>query len=74
MYEDSQGRIWATQWSGGLLQFDGNGMVPQPWNTPNPPTDIAEANQGQLWIKEIRILDPIQLGIISNILRSNVPN
>lgn len=55
LFEDSSGRLWATQWDGGLLCMPaGNGGLavfePAPWPMDVFPTDIAETGDGRLWV------------------------
>lgn len=42
LHADRQGQLWATQWEGGLLKFDGVQFVPAPWPLDAPPTTIDD--------------------------------
>ena len=42
LHVDRQGRVWASEWGGGLLQCDGTRFVPAPWPLDVPPTSIEE--------------------------------
>ena len=46
LHEDGQHRIWASQWDGGLLEFDGGKFVPAPWPLDAAPTDITDDGTG----------------------------
>ncbi len=50
LFQDRQGRIWATLWDGGLLRLSANGFAPMPWPLGTPPTDMADADGGCLWV------------------------
>ncbi len=42
LHEDSRHRMWASQWDGGLLKFDGGKFVDAPWPLDAAPTDIND--------------------------------
>ena len=42
LHEDRQGRLWATEWNGGLLKLGGNRFVPAPWPLDVPPTELSD--------------------------------
>ncbi|MBR0046865.1 MAG: helix-turn-helix domain-containing protein [Bacteroidaceae bacterium] len=42
LHEDRQGRIWASQWDGGLIKLDGEKFVPAPWPLDAAPTAIDD--------------------------------
>ena len=42
LHEDRQGRLWATEWSGGLVKLDGDRFVPAPWPLDVPPTELSD--------------------------------
>ena len=50
LFEDARGRVWATQWDGGLLKLRGGEFVAAPWPVAAAPTDLADAPGGRLWI------------------------
>lgn len=50
LFEDATGRLWATQWSGGLLRLKGSAFEAAPWPLDVSPTDMADAGDGRLWI------------------------
>ncbi|MCR5131779.1 MAG: helix-turn-helix domain-containing protein [Prevotella sp.] len=51
IYEDRQGRIWATQWDGGLLCLKNQTFVEAEWPFDNAPTDVSDdPSTGELWI------------------------
>ena len=51
LYEDSQGRVWATQWDGGLLCKDGPSFREAVWTLDVPPSDIADDGcPDSLWV------------------------
>jgi len=50
LYEDGSGRIWATQWNGGLVRMQGDGFVEADWTIGAQPTDLADADDGDLWV------------------------
>ncbi len=47
LHEDTQHRIWATQWDGGLLKLDDGRFVPAPWPLDAAPTDISADATGE---------------------------
>ena len=54
LHEDSKARIWATQWNGGLLRFQGDGFQEMAWSIDAQPSDIAnDLEDGWLWIGTI---------------------
>ncbi|MCR5179907.1 MAG: hypothetical protein K6C30_01655, partial [Bacteroidaceae bacterium] len=51
LYEDRNGRVWATQWNGGLLRLEDNKLTEAPWPLPVAPTDLIDSKEeGYLWI------------------------
>ena len=51
LYEDLQGRVWATQWDGGLLCKDGSSFREAAWMQDVPPSDIADDGcPDSLWV------------------------
>lgn len=42
LHEDRQGRLWATEWSGGLVKLDGDRFVPASWPLDAPPTELSD--------------------------------
>ncbi len=42
LHEDRQGRLWATEWQGGLLRLDGEQFVQAPWPVDAAPTTIDD--------------------------------
>ena len=42
LHEDRQGRLWASQWEGGLLKLEGGQFVPASWPLDAPPTAIDD--------------------------------
>ena len=42
LHEDKQGRLWASQWEGTLLQFDGEQFMEAPWTIDAQPTSIDD--------------------------------
>lgn len=42
LHEDRRGRLWATEWNGGLLKLDGDRFVPVPWPLDVPPTELSD--------------------------------
>ena len=42
LHEDRQGRLWATEWGGGLVKLDGDCFMPAPWPLDVPPTELAD--------------------------------
>ena len=45
LHEDQQHRLWASQWDGGLLRFDGGKFVQASWPLNVSPTDITSDSQ-----------------------------
>ena len=50
LFEDGNGRIWATQWEGGLLYLKGDSLVEAPWPLDAAPTVLADDSAGCLWV------------------------
>ncbi len=46
LHQDRQGRIWATQWEGGLLKLEGGKMVSAAWPLEVMPTTIDDDPSG----------------------------
>ncbi len=42
LHEDCRHRMWASQWSGGLLMLEGDSFVPVPWPLDAAPTSIDD--------------------------------
>lgn len=42
LHEDRRGRLWATEWNGGLLRLEGDRFVPAPWPLDAPPTELSD--------------------------------
>lgn len=54
LHEDCHQQMWASQWNGGLLKFDGGKFVDAPWPVDTAPTDISDdATGGALLIGTI---------------------
>ena len=54
LHEDCHQQMWASQWNGGLLKFDGDKFVDAPWPVDAAPTDISDdATSGALLIGTI---------------------
>ena len=50
LFEDAEGRIWATQWQGGLLRLKGDKLVEAKWELDAQATDLADGVNGTLWV------------------------
>lgn len=51
LFEDKSGRIWATQWNGGLLLKDGTTFKEAAWPMDCVPSDMADdPTTGDLWM------------------------
>lgn len=50
IFEDRSGRIWCTQWQGGLLRLEGNEFVEVEWPLDAAPTMLADDTAGRLWV------------------------
>ena len=50
LFEDAEGRIWATQWQGGLLRLEGGKLVEATWKLDAQATDLADGAKGTLWV------------------------
>lgn len=50
LFEDAEGRIWATQWQGGLLRLEKDSLVEAPWDLDVQATDLADGAEGTLWV------------------------
>jgi len=51
LFEDALGRIWATQWSGGLVRLENGQFREAAWPLTVAPTDLADGPQsGYLWV------------------------
>ncbi|MCR4958323.1 MAG: helix-turn-helix domain-containing protein [Prevotella sp.] len=46
LHEDTRHRMWASQWSGGLLTLHDGRFVPAPWPLDAAPTDISDDGTG----------------------------
>ena len=42
LHEDRKGRLWASQWEGGLLKLEDGKFIPVPWSLDVPPTAIDD--------------------------------
>ena len=47
LHQDTNGRIWASQWQGGLLQLTDGRLQPAPWPLEVAPTNIADNPSGE---------------------------
>lgn len=47
LHQDCNGRIWASQWQGGLLQLSDGRLQPAPWPLKVAPTNIADNPSGE---------------------------
>ncbi|MBP5771241.1 MAG: helix-turn-helix domain-containing protein [Bacteroidaceae bacterium] len=47
LHQDCNGRIWASQWQGGLLQLTNGRLQPAPWPLEVAPTNMADNPSGE---------------------------
>lgn len=50
LHEDAKGRLWASEWNGGLLCLKEGHFLPAPWPIDAAPTAFADAQANSLWI------------------------
>ena len=50
LFEDAEGRIWATQWQGSLLRLEDGKLVEAKWELDAQAIDLADGVNGSLWV------------------------